>query len=51
MKIYEKDFTFAIDNDWVAKNCRIIAYIGKDDPTRNLVEIIQVVELEIKIDE
>jgi hypothetical protein len=50
-EIYEKDFTFAIDNDWVAKNCRIIAYIGKDDPTRNLVEIIQVVELEIKIDE
>lgn len=50
-EIYEKQYTFAIDNDWVAKNCRIIAYIGKDDPTRNLVEIVQAVELEIKTDE
>jgi hypothetical protein len=50
-EMYKKDYTFLISNDWVATKCRIIAYIGKNDPVRNLVGIIQVVELGIKIDE
>jgi thiol-disulfide isomerase/thioredoxin len=48
---YRKQYIYTINEDWVNENCRIIAYIGKSDETLNLVDIIQAVELRIKVDE
>ncbi len=50
-EVYTKSYTYPLNGDWVTKNCRIIAYIGKSDPALNLVDIVQVAELEIKVGE
>ncbi len=46
--VYKKDYTFLPDQNWQLKNCRIIAYIGKQDEVFNLTEIVQVAEVGIK---
>jgi hypothetical protein len=50
-EVYEWSQSYVLNNEWVGRNCRIIAYVGKFDPTLNLVDIVQVAELEIKMDE
>lgn len=45
---YTKQYTYPISDAWVTGNCNIIAYIGRNDATLNLVEIVQVAELKIK---
>lgn len=50
-EVYKNQYTYSINNDWVTKNCRIIAYVGKFDESLNLVDIVQVAELEIKVGE
>lgn len=47
---YQKQYTYPINENWVTENCRIIAYIGKQDASLNLIDIVQVAELEIKVD-
>lgn len=49
-EIYSKQYPFHVNPNWVIKNCHIIAYVGKWDESLNLVDIIQVAELEIKVD-
>jgi hypothetical protein len=50
-QIYSNQYTYPLNSEWVTDNCRIIAYIGKSDESLNLVDIIQAVELRIKVDE
>ncbi len=45
---YTFRYTFPLQDEWVTRHCNIIAYIGKADPTYNLIDIIQVAELGIK---
>lgn len=45
---FSKSYTFQVNPDWATANCNIIAYIGKNDNTLNLIDIIQVAELGIK---
>lgn len=47
---FAKQYTYPVSDAWVTGNCNIIAYIGKTDPTLNLVDIIQAAELKIKIE-
>lgn len=46
--VYNKSFTYPLNEEWVTGNLKIIAYIGKSDETLNLVDIVQVAELGIK---
>lgn len=50
-EVYSSQYTYPVSNDWVTENCRIVAYVAKTNATLNLVDILQVVELEIKVDE
>lgn len=50
-EIYTKQYTYPVNEMWITQNCRIIAYVGKQDETFNLVDLVQVAELEIKVDE
>jgi hypothetical protein len=50
-EVYEKQYTYPVNEDWVTENCRIIAYIGKQNASLNLIDLVQVAELEIKVDE
>lgn len=50
-EVYTNNYTYPVSSDWARENCHIIAYVGKADASLNLVDILQVVELEIKIDE
>jgi len=50
-EIYENEYTYQVSSEWVTDKCRIIAFIGRTDPSLNFVDIIQAVELKIKADE
>lgn len=50
-EVYEKQYTYPVNDDWVTGNCRIIAYVGKQNAALNLIDLVQVAELEIKVDE
>jgi|GEM_PF-165751 len=50
-EVYSTQYTYPVNTAWVTENCRIIAYVAKTNETLNLVDILQVVELEIKVDE
>ncbi len=48
---YENQYTYPVSEAWVTRNCRIISYVGKQDESLNLTNMVQVAELEIKVDE
>jgi thiol-disulfide isomerase/thioredoxin len=50
-EIYQNQYIYTISEDWVSKNCRIIAYVGKWDEGLNLIDVVQVIEVGIKIEE
>ena len=50
-EVYENEYTYSVDDAWITDRCRIIAFIGRSDPSLNFVDVVQAVELDIKIDE
>jgi hypothetical protein len=50
-EIYTKQYTYPVNETWITQNCRIIAYIGKQNETFSMADLVQVAELEIKVDE
>ncbi|HPR57604.1 MAG TPA: Omp28-related outer membrane protein [Bacteroidales bacterium] len=47
---FSKRYSYQLNEEWIACNCKTIAYIGKTHESLNLTDIIQVGELGIKTD-
>jgi len=47
-EVYENEYTYHINNTWLAHHCHTIAFIGSWDVSYIFIDIVQIVELEIK---
>ena len=47
-QVYENEYTYPLNSNWVIDHCRIIAFIGRWDSSNNFVDIVQSIELDIK---